>query len=193
MFPLSRADAATGWLAPGPWRQALAIALKAYASVLALSLLVLTERFGRLIGAIRSLGLPAAVGSALAVAGSFLEVLGAAAARMKRARESRTPGRLRAPKVGTIGRSAALVFLRGFDRSKRVHAAMESRGFTGSMPALNPVRVLPRDLIAADRDFLRSTGLDFWDSLEAFLSSKSRLDFVDAKKPLLGEVKVELT
>ncbi len=149
MFPLSRAGAATGWLAPEPWLQALAIALKAYASVLALSLLVLTERFGRLIGAIRSLGFPAALGSAMAVAGSFLGILGAEAGRMKRARESRTPGRPRVSRVATLGRAAALIFLRGYDRSKRVQAAMEGRGFAGSMPDLDPPRVRPRDLIVA--------------------------------------------
>ncbi len=149
MFPLSRAGSATGWLAPGLWLQASAIALKAYASVLALSLLVLTERFGRIIGAIRSLGFPAALGSAMAVAGSFLGVLGAEAARMNRARESRTPGRLRVSKVGTFGRAAALILLRGWDRSKRVQAAMEGRGFTGSFPDLDPPRVRPRDLVAA--------------------------------------------
>ncbi len=149
MFPLSQVDASTGWLAPGPWRQALAIGLKAYASVLALSLLVLTERFGRLIGAIRSLGFPPALGSSMAVAGSFLGVLGAEAARMGRARESRTPGRLRVSKVGTFGRAAALILLRGWDRSKRVQAAMESRGFTGSLPDLEMSRVRPRDLAIA--------------------------------------------
>jgi cobalt/nickel transport system permease protein len=149
MFPLSRPATAPGWLAPELWRQALGIALKAYASVLALSLLVLTERFGRLIGAIRSLGFPAALGSAMAVAGSFLGILGAEAARMRRARESRTPGRLRASKVGTIGRAAALILLRGWDRSKRVQAAMESRGFTGSLPDLDTPRVRPRDIVVA--------------------------------------------
>lgn len=149
MFPLSQAGSSTDWLAPGPWRQALAMALKAYGSVLALSLLVLTERFGRLIGAVRSLGFPAALGSAMAVAGSFLGVLGAEAARMGRARESRTPGRLRVSRIATIGRSAALVLLRGWDRSRRVQAAMEGRGFTGSLPDLNPPRVRPRDLVVA--------------------------------------------
>jgi cobalt/nickel transport system permease protein len=149
MFPLSQTGAASRWLAPELWARALAIALKAYASVLALSLLVLTERFGRLMGAIRSLGFPAALGSAMAVAGSFLGILGAEAARMKRARESRTPGRLRASKVGTVGRAAALILLRGWDRSKRVQAAMESRGFTGSLPDLDPYRLRGRDVLAA--------------------------------------------
>ena len=123
--------------------------LKAYASDLAMSLLVLTERFGRLMGAIRSLGFPPALGSAMVVAGSFLGVLGAEAARMKRARESRTPGRLRVSKVGTVGRAAALILLRGWDRSKRVQAAMESRGFTGSLPDLDPYRLRARDVLAA--------------------------------------------
>jgi cobalt/nickel transport system permease protein len=149
MIPLSRGGAETVWPASQSWRQALALALKAYASILALSLLVLTERMGRLTGAMRSLGLPAAVGSALSIAGSFLGILGEEAVRMKRARESRTPGPLRVSRIAVVGRTAAHLFLRGLDRSKKVQAAMASRGFSGSFPDSERSRIRCRDLLAA--------------------------------------------
>lgn len=147
LFPFSQTGG--DFFAPGPWLQALVIALKAYASVLALSLLVLTDRLDRVLGGMRSLGIPAALASVAALAGRFLQLLGDEAARMKRARESRTPGRLRVPRIEVFGRAGAALFLRGWKRAQNVQAAMEARGFDGSFPALDPPRFRMRDAVAA--------------------------------------------
>lgn len=149
LLPLSQTGGRPELLADGPWRQPLAIVLKAYASVLTLSLLVLTERPDRLLGAIRSLGFPAALGSILALAGRYLHTLSEEAALMKRARESRTPGRLRASRIEVTGRAAGALFLRGLRRAQAVQSAMVARGFNGSFPALHPFRLRLRDAIAA--------------------------------------------
>lgn len=147
LFPFSQTGGDV--FAPGPWRQALVIALKAYASVLALSLLVLTDHLDRLLGAMRSLGIPAALASVAALAGRFLHLLGEEAARMKRARENRTPGRLRVSRIEVVGRAGAALFLRGWKRARTVQAAMEARGFDGSFPVLDPPRFRMRDALAA--------------------------------------------
>jgi cobalt/nickel transport system permease protein len=147
MFPLSQSGG--GLLASGPCRQALTMALKAYASVLAMSLFVLTDRLGRLLGAMRSLGFPATLGSVMTLAGRFLDILGDEAVRMKRARESRTPGRLRVSRVQVVGRAGAALFAHGWRRAQAVQAAMEARGFDGSFPDLNPSRLGLRDALAA--------------------------------------------
>lgn len=147
LFPFSQAGG--GFSEPGPWRLALVMALKAYASVLALSLLVLTDSLDRLLGALRSMGFPAALGAIAALAGRFLHLLADEAARMKRARESRTPGRLRVSRVEVVGRAGAALFIRGWKRARNVQAAMEARGFDGSFPVLDPPRFRPRDALAA--------------------------------------------
>jgi len=150
LLPLSLSGESGGLFLPGPWRSALIVILKAYASVLALSLVVLTDRLDRLAGATRSLGLPAALGSVLALAARFLSVLGDEAARMKRARESRIPSRLRVAKTSFFGRAGAALFLRGWWRAQAVRAAMEARGFSGAFPLLEPTRLrLPDALTAA--------------------------------------------
>jgi cobalt/nickel transport system permease protein len=148
LLPLSQPDA--GPIAAGLWRRALVFALKAYASVFALSLLVMTDRLERLLGAMPSLGMPEALGSIMSLAGRFLFLLGEEAARMNRARESRTPGRLRVSRILLLGRAAGALFIRGWKRSRSVQAAMETRGFQGSFPVLNPPpRVRMGDALAA--------------------------------------------
>ncbi len=147
LFPLSQAGA--GPSVPDLWRRAIVIALKAYASVTALTLLVMTDRPDRLLGAARSLGLPAGLASIMALAGRFLRVLGDEVARMKRARESRTPGRLRVSRILVFGRLAGALFLRAWKRAGSVQAALEARGFRGLFPVLDPPRFRRRDALAA--------------------------------------------
>lgn len=145
MLPLSRSGAP----ADGAWSEALAMTMKAYASVLALSLLVLSGKPVRLFQAARSLGFPPAFGSVMTITGSYLGILGHEAQRMKRAMDSRTPvGPPRLPILMLAGRTAGMIFIRGWERAGRVQAAMESRGFNGAMPELDPPRLGLRDILA---------------------------------------------
>jgi cobalt/nickel transport system permease protein len=74
-------------------------------------------------------------------------ILGDEVIRTSRARSSRTPGRLRAGRIGTYGGQAAMVFLRGWHRSLRVYQAMQSRGFTGALPGPPALRAGWTDLL----------------------------------------------
>ena len=73
----------------------------------------------------------------------YTDVVGAEMARMRVARESRGfQGRdIRQARV--VAHSAGALFIRSYERGERVHLAMLSRGYTGTMPAIND--------IAADR------------------------------------------
>ena len=73
----------------------------------------------------------------------YADVLAAEMSRMKVARESRgfTATGLRAWPV--LSKSLGALFLRSYERGERVHLAMRSRGFNGTMPVLRrtPTRV----------------------------------------------------
>ncbi|WP_066368832.1 cobalt ECF transporter T component CbiQ [Herbidospora mongoliensis] len=70
----------------------------------------------------------------------YLEVILDEMRRMKVARESRgfTPRDLRQAPV--LAKSAGALFIRSYERGERVHLAMLSRGYTGTMPTLRDDR-----------------------------------------------------
>lgn len=51
--------------------------------------------------------------------------------------------------VAPLGRAATAMFLRTYDRGERVHRAMLARGYTGSMPQLDPLVLERRDVLFA--------------------------------------------
>jgi len=112
----------------------LSMGLKAFTAVALVTLLVATERFHRLLSALRSLGMPRMLTTLAAFMYRYAFILGDEVVRTGQARASRTPGRLRAGRVRTYGGQAGMVFLRGWARSRRVYQAMRSRGFTGDLP-----------------------------------------------------------
>jgi cobalt/nickel transport system permease protein len=48
-----------------------------------------------------------------------------------------------------IARSAGALFIRSYERGERVHLAMLSRGYTGSMPMIQDVSAVSRQWLAA--------------------------------------------
>jgi cobalt/nickel transport system permease protein len=79
----------------------------------------------------------------------YLDVVGAEMSRMRIARESRAfVGRdLRHAKV--VAQSAGALFIRSYERGERVHLAMLSRGYTGTMPAVHDLRAARAEWIRA--------------------------------------------
>jgi cobalt/nickel transport system permease protein len=65
----------------------------------------------------------------------YLEVIGAEARRMRLARLSRGHDPRFVWQLGATVRSVGALFLRSYERGERVHLAMLSRGYTGTMPA----------------------------------------------------------
>lgn len=59
--------------------------------------------------------------------------------RMRTARESRGFEARGVRQWGVLARSAGALFIRSYERGERVHLAMVSRGYTGSMPVIDEV------------------------------------------------------
>jgi cobalt/nickel transport system permease protein len=128
---------------------ALSMVLRAFAAVALATLLVATERMSGILWGLSALGMPRLFCTLSAFMYRYALLLADEAARIERARRSRTPGPLRAERaperaqryrvrIRTLGAQAALVFLRGWKRSQAVHAAMLARGFTGHFPFAPP-------------------------------------------------------
>jgi cobalt/nickel transport system permease protein len=79
----------------------------------------------------------------------YVHVVGAEAQRMSRARQARGFS-ARGPRAWPVlARSLGTLFIRSYERGERVHLAMLSRGFTGTMPQMRPpTRVSARDWAA---------------------------------------------
>jgi cobalt/nickel transport system permease protein len=145
----------------GPWRfvatdnglaRFFSIVLRSWVSVQAAILLVATTRFPDLMHALRHLRVPALLVAIVSFMYRYLAVLVDEAARLLRARESRSAGRPGA-KIGgnvawrasTAGNMAGQLFLRSYERSERVYSAMLARGYTGNFQTLNPHVMHSRD------------------------------------------------
>jgi cobalt/nickel transport system permease protein len=145
--PLVLMAAALILLAGGGSRDAaLSLLLRAFAAVALLTVLVATEEIGEILWGLGALGMPRLFTTQSAFMLRFTHLLGQEAIRTERARQSRTPGRLRVGRTKTLGQQAALIFLRGWKRSQIVHQAMLARGFTGAFPVAARERMVPADL-----------------------------------------------
>jgi len=69
----------------------------------------------------------------------YTDVVGAEMARMRVARESRGFQGRDLRQVRVVAHSAGALFIRSYERGERVHLAMLSRGYTGTMPALHDI------------------------------------------------------
>jgi cobalt/nickel transport system permease protein len=131
-------------------RQFATIALKSWISVQAALLLTFTTPFHDLVDGLRELRLPRIMVAIISFMYRYLGVLGDEAGRMNRARSARSAegaahragGSLRW-RAGVTGSMVGSLFLRSYERSERIYAAMQARGFDGELrhlpgPALAP-------------------------------------------------------
>lgn len=129
--------------------RALSLVLRAFAAVALVSVLVATERISGILWGMSALGMPRLFCTLSAFTYRYALLLGDEAMRTERARRSRTPDRVRAGRLRTLGGQAALVFLRGWKRSRDVYNAMLARGFDGHFPFPAPGPVARGEVIAA--------------------------------------------
>jgi cobalt/nickel transport system permease protein len=113
---------------------ALSVAGKGYAAALLLALLVDSTPLSELLGGLRRLGSPESLNVILAMMYRYTNLLSEEYARMERARRCRTVRPLGSERFAVYGRQLGALILRSWDRAERVHAAMLSRGFTGTWP-----------------------------------------------------------
>jgi cobalt/nickel transport system permease protein len=130
------------------------IALKSWISVQAALLLSFTTPFHDLIDGLRELRLPRIMVAIIGFMYRYMAVLTDEATRMLRARAARSAdpagrggGSLRWRATVTGGMVGSL-FLRSYERSERIYAAMQARGFDGEFRYLAGPAIRPAQLAA---------------------------------------------
>lgn len=118
-------------------RRFLTIMAGSWLSVQVALLLAFTTPFHDLIDALRELRLPRILISIISFMYRYLAVLTDEGSRMLRARDARSaqgPGRGGGSirwRATVTGRMVGSLFLRAYERSERIYAAMQARGFEG--------------------------------------------------------------
>jgi len=128
-----------GWTASQEGLAAvLSILAKSWLSVSAVVILTATTPAAELLRAARALGLPRLLVATISFMYRYLFVIAEEALRLMRARDSRSarlPGRKAGGSLGwrarVLGNMVGSLFLRSYDRSERVYAAMQARGYDG--------------------------------------------------------------
>lgn len=108
-------------------------------------LLTGTTSLADLIRGMERLHAPAAFTSIITFMVRYAEVIAGEMQRMKVARESRGHDPRWIWQIRAIAHSAGTLFVRSYERGERVHLAMLSRGFDGSMPHLADNAAARRD------------------------------------------------
>ncbi len=129
----------------------LTVMAKSWLSVLVSGLLVATTAFPTLLAALRSLGVPAALTAIASFTYRYLFVLVDEAMRLRTAREARSAGGggTLLWRVRVLGGMVGSLFIRSYERSERIYAAMLSRGYAGQIRVLSRLRWQARDSWAA--------------------------------------------
>jgi cobalt/nickel transport system permease protein len=121
--------AVTFLASPAPWLDGASLFLRASCALFLLQTLVLSIGWHGVLAGLRALRLPAAIPMVLDQLERYRELIAEEWRRTTFARESRSPGDMRFALASYAGQTG-LVFLRSWERSQRIHAAMLARGFT---------------------------------------------------------------
>jgi len=123
------------------------VVVKAWLSIMASGLLVGTTPFPDLLKAMRSLRVPAVLTATISFMYRYLFVLVDEAMRLQTARAARSTGSGRAMwwRARVLGGMIGSLFIRSYERSERIFAAMLSRGFSGEIRTLTHLSWQARD------------------------------------------------
>lgn len=131
----------------------LTVVAKSWLSVQAALWLAYTTPFPELVDALRALRVPAIIVSIISFMYRYLAVLTDEAGRMSRARQARSAQAPRGRSGGSIGWRARVtgamvgsLFIRSYERSERIYAAMLARGFSGQLHSPDLARPDQRSL-----------------------------------------------
>jgi cobalt/nickel transport system permease protein len=130
------------------------IALKSWISVQAALLLAFTTPFHDLVDGLRQLRLPRIMVAIISFMYRYLSVLSDEATRMARARASRSAdpdghgGGSIIWRAKVTGSMVGSLFLRSYERSERIYAAMQARGFEGEFRHMHSRSLAPGEVVA---------------------------------------------
>jgi cobalt/nickel transport system permease protein len=124
-----------------------AVVAKAWLSVLAAALLLASTPLFDLLQAMRALRVPAVLTATMSFMYRYLFVLGEEAGRLQTAHAARSagPGGSLAWRARVLGGMIGSLFVRSYERSERIYAAMLSRGFAGEIHSLTRLAWQRRD------------------------------------------------
>jgi cobalt/nickel transport system permease protein len=123
------------------------VVVKAWLSIMVSGLLVVSTPFPDLLKAMRSLHVPAVLTATISFMYRYLFVLVDEAMRLQTARAARSagPGRAMWWRARVLGGMIGSLFIRSYERSERIFAAMLSRGFSGEVRTLTHLTWQARD------------------------------------------------
>ena len=135
--------------------QFINIAIKAWISMQAAVLFSSTTRFTDILAGLQALKVPAILVSVIGLMWRYLFLMVDEVMRMLQARASRSGYLVKTKKTGgrvlwrakVSGGMAGSLFLRSIERSERVFAAMQSRGYDGKVPVSQERIFLTRDQV----------------------------------------------
>ncbi|RCV52040.1 cobalt ECF transporter T component CbiQ [Marinitenerispora sediminis] len=142
-------DAVLAW-APDGWRRAAEVAGRAAAALCCQLMFAFSTPLADLLPRLARLGLPTALVETVALTYRMLFVLLDTARRIRTAQAGRLGYQTRAAWVRSLGVLGAAVFVRSFERARRMRRGLECRGYEGELTVLvdtPPVR--PAALLAA--------------------------------------------
>ncbi len=122
------------------------VLIKAWLSVLSLTLLSSTTKFSELLKGLEQLRMPRVMVMILSFMYRYIFVMVDEVIRMKQARDSRNFGGKRMWQLKTIGNMVGTLFLRSYERGERIYGTMVARGFDGETRTLSNLRLERADL-----------------------------------------------
>jgi len=133
----------------GGWIAAYAILAKAWLATFTMVILSATTPVPRLLKGLRWLKVPDVMLTMLSFMYRYVTAFGSQLRSLRNALESRAPSLGRFTKLRLYGHLAGNMFVRAFERGERIHAAMLSRGFDGTLPTSAPLCFRSSDAIVA--------------------------------------------
>lgn len=125
----------------------LSIFLKAGMSIILLIWLISTEKFHALLHGLRKLRMPRLIGIISALMYRYVFILADESLKTTRARDSRSPGKLKMNRIKVYSNQMAMIFLRSWERSKIIYDSMLSRGFTGDFKDMKELELKRNDIL----------------------------------------------
>lgn len=130
------------------WMAGYAILAKAWLSTFTIVVLSATTPIPRLFKGLEALRVPDIILMLLTFIYRYMAVMRAQLVSLRNALDSRGFSLSRSQRVRLYGNLAGNLFIRAYDRGERVHAAMLSRGYTGTLPTAEALRLRPTDVLA---------------------------------------------
>jgi len=129
------------------WQPMLQLIITPWLCVLVMMLLVHSSTRSDLLFGLERLRLPRVLVLMLSFMYRYVDVMRAQLRAAHRSLVSRAPALSKRRQVLLYGNLAGSMIIRAYDRGERIHAAMLSRGFTGTLPSLQEQRITTRDVL----------------------------------------------